>query len=285
MITPSQLGLLEDRWRRYTERFRKAGELRPMQQLKLEHSLRVAGEARAIASGEGWSGDDVRLAEAIGLLHDTARFPQFEIYRTFNDTESIDHGDLGARTLKEEGFLDGLSDEARTLILHSVQHHNKKELPRLLSAHEEKHLRLIRDADRLDIFFIGWEALNSGQIHDHPELMMNIDFAGPPSDIILDQFERGETLDYRQIHTLADRFVLLLSWMHDLSYAASRRLVCERNILDRFLDVLPVKTDRMLNGFDLTAVFLESDGHATSPEGTPPDGKADKKVDGRGQIR
>jgi hypothetical protein len=256
MIDPEQLDLLEERWSAYIDRFRKAGSLHPMQQLKLEHSLRVAAEARAIAAGEGWGAGDVRLADAIGLLHDTARFPQFEIYRTFNDTESIDHGDLGARTLEEEGFLDGLNDDACRLILHSVQYHNKKELPRTLHAHEEKHLRLIRDADRLDIFFICWDTLRSGQVHDHPELIMNIDFAGPPSDVILDQFERGETIDYRHIHTMADRFVLQLSWMHDLSYAASKRRVRDSGMLDRFLSVLPAKTARLLRCFEITADFL-----------------------------
>lgn len=285
-MTPETLQILESRWQTFVDRFRRAdGTLHPMQQLKLEHSLRVAADARAVAEGEGWPAGEAALAEAVGLLHDTARFPQFETYQTFSDADSIDHGDLGARTLAGENLLADLAEEPRNLILHSVQYHNKKELPRVLSAHEEKHLRLIRDADRLDIFFIGWEALHSGQIHDHPELMMNIDFNGPPTDAVLDQFERGETINYRHIHTMADRFVLQLSWMHDLSYAASRRLVCERDILGKFLDVLPVKTARLLNCFDLTAAFLESAGRADLPAGAPPEEKADKKVDGRGQIR
>lgn len=255
-MNSEQLILLEDRWRAYVDRFRTGGALHPMHQLKLEHSIRVSDDARAIAEGMNWTGGEVNLAEAVGLLHDTARFPQFKQYGTFSDAHSVDHGDLGFQTLEKENLLEGLPVEPRALILHSVQYHNKKELPRILSAHEEKHLRLIRDADRLDIFFICWHAIHSGQIHDNPEIGMNIDFNGAPSDAVLDQFERGEAIDYSSMRSMADRFVLQLSWIHDLSYDASKRIVRERGLLEKFIDVLPVKTPRLMNCFEKTAGFL-----------------------------
>ena len=38
----------------------------------------------------------------IGLLHDIARFEQYTKYKTFRDSISIDHGDLGVEILFEE---------------------------------------------------------------------------------------------------------------------------------------------------------------------------------------
>ncbi len=251
------LKTLSERFSDYVDRFRVDGVLHPMHQLKLEHSIRVSADARAIAEGMGWPTEEVNLAEAVGLFHDTARFPQFEKYKTFADADSVDHGDLGFQTLEKENLLDGLSDEPRDLILHSVQHHNKKNLPPELTAHEEKHLRLIRDADRLDIFFVCWHAIHAGYIHDNPEIAMGIAFDGPPTEALLDQFERGESIDYRNLHSMADRFILQLSWIHDMSYDATKRIVRERNILEKFIDVLPVKTDRLMNCFETTAALLE----------------------------
>ncbi len=255
-MTDSELQGIEQRWRMYVDRFRVDGQLHPMHQLKLEHTIRVAADARAIAQGMDWADGEVCLAEAIGLCHDVARFPQLLKYKTFSDADSIDHGDLGFQILDTGELLDGIAGEPRRLILHSVQHHNKKDLPRTLSAHEEKHLRLIRDADRIDIFFICWDSICSGAIHDHPEMVMHIDYNGPPSNRVLDQFERGEAIHYNDLRSLADRFVLQLSWMHDLSYAASMRLVRDRGILEKFIDVLPVKTDRLLRCFEATEAFL-----------------------------
>jgi len=255
-MTAETLNQLTQRFRDFTDGYRINGALHPMHQLKLEHTIRVAADARAIAAGMNWTNEEVCLAEAVGLFHDVARFPQFQQHHSFSDAETIDHGDLGFQTLENGNLLDGVEDEPRALILHSVQYHNKKDLPRILTAHEEKHLRLIRDADRLDIFFICWETIHSGHIHDHPEIIMGIDFNGPPTDAILDQFERGEKIDYRSMKSMADRFVLQLSWMHDLSYDSSKRLVCDRGILNKFIDVMPVKTDRLLNCFEKTAAFL-----------------------------
>jgi len=225
---------------------------------KLAHTLRVAEDARTIASGMNWPEHDVCLAEAVGLFHDIARFPQFKKFRSFNDSETIDHGELGFQTLEAGNFLEGLTAESRALILHSVRYHNKRDLPSALTAREEQHLRLIRDADRLDIFFICWESIHSGQVHDHPEIIMNIDFNGPPTDAVLDQFERSGPIDYRSMKSMTDRFVLQLSWIHDLSYDATKRLVRDRKILEKFIDVLPVKTDRLMNCFEKTAALLET---------------------------
>jgi hypothetical protein len=259
-MTPEILTRLTGRFRAFTDRYRIDGWLEPMLQLKLEHTIRVAADARAIAAGMGWPEEEVCLAEAIGLFHDIARFPQFQQYRSFSDADTIDHGDLGVQTLNSESLLDGIADEPRALILHAVQYHNKKELPPDLTAHEEKHLRLIRDADRLDIFFICWDSIKTGHIHDHPEISLNIDFNGPPTPAVMDQFERGDKIDYRCMKSMADRFVLQLSWMHDLSYDSTRRLVRERGILEKFIDVLPVRTDRLMRCFDKTAAVLSEVG-------------------------
>lgn len=250
------IDLLTQRFRDFTDGYRINGALQPMHQLKLEHTIRVAADARAIASGEGWPEEEVCLAEAVGLFHDIARFPQFEQYRSFSDADTVDHGDLGVQTLNSERLLDGVPAEQCALILHAVQYHNKKDLPRVLTAHEEKHLRLIRDADRLDIFFICWDSIKTGHIHDHPEIIMNIDFYGEPTPAVIEQFERGERIDYRRMKSTADRFVLQLSWMHDLSYAATKRLVRERRIIEKFAEVLPVRTDRLMNCFEKTTAFL-----------------------------
>ncbi len=255
-MTPEILTRLTERFRAFTDRYRMDGRLEPMLQLKLEHTIRVAADARAIAAGMNWPEEEVCLAEAVGLFHDVARFPQFKQHRSFSDAETIDHGDLGAQTLQSEPLLAGIAGEPRALILHAVQHHNKKELPPRLTVHEEKHLRLIRDADRLDIFFVCWDSIRTGHIHDHPEIIMNIDFNGSPTPAVMDQFERGEKIDYRNMKSMADRFVLQLSWMHDLSYASTKRLVRERSILNKFVDVLPVRTDRLMRCFEKTAAFI-----------------------------
>lgn len=255
-MTPDTLSRLTGRFLAYTDRYRQDLVLEPMLQLKLEHTVRVAADARTLSTRMGWPEEERCLAEAIGLFHDIARFPQFRQYRSFSDAQTVDHGDLGFQTLENEDLLDDVPARFRKTLLRAVQYHNKKELPQGLSEHEERHLRLIRDADRLDIFFICWESIRSGHIHDHPEIIMNIDFNGPPTDSVLDQFDRGEKIDYGCMKSMADRFILQLSWIHDLSYDASKQMVRDRDVLGKFIHVLPVRTNRLLSCFEKTAAML-----------------------------
>ncbi|MEI3508262.1 MAG: HD domain-containing protein [Bacilli bacterium] len=53
--------------------------------MKYNHSLRVQKLCKEIAEKTGYSENDIKIAEVIGLLHDYGRFPQWTEYKTFND--------------------------------------------------------------------------------------------------------------------------------------------------------------------------------------------------------
>jgi len=255
-MTQAELQKLETEWCAVVAGYEKDGNLEPLQQLKREHSIRVSADTRLLAEELEWPEGEVCLAEAVGLLHDTGRFPQYKKYRSFDDSQTVDHGDCGADALADIGVLGELAAEERDQILHAVRFHNKKHLPAELTEREEKQLRLIRDADRLDIFFVTYHAIKTGRVHDYPEVTINVDFDGPPTPQVLGQLERREPIDYRHLHSMADRFLLFLSWMYDLSFPPARRKIHDRQVIDRFLEIAPYKNDRMLRLFDEAATFF-----------------------------
>ena len=67
----------------YVATFEINGVLDAMSQLKVEHSKRVAENARLIAGYNGFSKSMVVLAEVCGLLHDIGRYRQLKKYGTF----------------------------------------------------------------------------------------------------------------------------------------------------------------------------------------------------------
>jgi HD-GYP domain-containing protein (c-di-GMP phosphodiesterase class II) len=81
-MTPEQLEKVRERFLAYVESFGTDEGLHPMMKLKRAHTLRVARLAREIAAEMGWSGEDVRLAEAAGVLHDVGRFTQYRDHAT-----------------------------------------------------------------------------------------------------------------------------------------------------------------------------------------------------------
>ena len=88
--------------------------------LKREHTYHVCDNitriARALSIDEG----SVLLAEAIALMHDVGRFPQYEEYGTFEDGRSVNHGVFGAETLSRRNVLERLPEHEKSLILQAV---------------------------------------------------------------------------------------------------------------------------------------------------------------------
>ena len=124
--------------------------------LKIEHIERVSQLAKQMAEKLKLSEEDIALAELIGLLHDIGRFEQIRIYHTFIDKKSINHGELGAKVLFEEGLIRKFieTDEFDEIIRLSIINHNRDDIEEDLTERQLLHAKLIRDADRTDIFYI-----------------------------------------------------------------------------------------------------------------------------------
>jgi hypothetical protein len=207
--------------------------------LKEVHTHRVREAAVAIATELGCGTADLLLAETIGLLHDVGRFPQYREYRTFKDAESVNHAARSVRVMVEGKLLDFLAEEERRLIIKSVALHNVYQIQEHLTARESFFLRLIRDADKLDIWRVFLE------YYDLPEeeraSAVGLGFSDNPecSSEILDAINEGEMINLVNVKTLNDFKLLQLSWIFDLNFGPTRRLFRERGYLNAFAAALP----------------------------------------------
>lgn len=113
---------------------------------KVEHTYRVVEFAEKISKSLDLSEDDINLAKICALFHDLGRFPQYALYNTFQDSESIDHGDESYKILKEINY-------DNDIVLKSVKYHNKYKLPDDMTEREKIFCDITRDADKLDIMF------------------------------------------------------------------------------------------------------------------------------------
>lgn len=120
--------------------------------LKNVHSRCVARESVRLGKKLGLRNGELRLAEIIGLLHDVGRFEQYARFRTFVDRISVNHAELGVRILTAAGILDVIRPDIRNVILKSVAWHNRPSLPDHETETILDHAKLLRDADKLDIW-------------------------------------------------------------------------------------------------------------------------------------
>ena len=120
--------------------------------LKEEHTLRVCKEILNLGKQLGLNENELYLSETIALLHDTGRFEQYARYKTFVDSQSVDHAVLGVEILEKNHILYSLDEPVQDFILRTILYHNRAALPQEETKTCLFFAKLLRDADKLDIW-------------------------------------------------------------------------------------------------------------------------------------
>ena len=228
----------------YVDTFRSAdGELLPMFQLKFDHSLAVAENARGIAADLGWPPGDVRTAEAIGILHDVGRFSQLHTFKTLSDRHSINHAEHSCEVIEQHGVLAGLAPDHRRLILDAIRNHNRIELPADLPASSLPFARLIRDADKVDIFEIFHDAVVNDRLGEHPELLVDMSADRPPNPDVIAYVRERRQCPFSMVKSINDFKLLQISWIYEIHYRPALTRIADRHVVERLARLLPDTPD------------------------------------------
>ena len=208
--------------------------------LKEDHSYRVCEETAELAAELGLDENQRRIADVIALLHDVGRFEQFAKYGTYNDGRSTNHSVLGLEVLGREKVLEEVDGYERELIEKAIEYHGRKELPSGLERECLLFSRLIRDADKVDIFYVVLDYYKL--LRDEPEkFKLELDFpdeAGYSAEVI-EKLMRGERIDHRKLRTLNDAKLCQLGWVYDVNFAATLRRIKQRGFLEKVFEFLP----------------------------------------------
>lgn len=207
--------------------------------LKVEHTRKVCGIMALLAEGEGLSGDETLVAGAVALLHDVGRFPQFRRWRTFRDSDSDNHARLGIEVIREQGVLDRLPAADRTLIEEAVRFHNLLALPLRFQSPTSQYIRLIRDADKLDIWRVFLEYFR--QPDDQRPSAVTLGFPDLPgvSPACVRELAAGRVIRLEDVRVLNDFKLLQISWVYDLNFRTSYSLLKQRGHIPALATTIP----------------------------------------------
>lgn len=209
--------------------------------LKEIHTGYVTTNARALARHLGCTAHDMALAEIIGLFHDVGRFRQYAVYQTFNDAASEDHAELGLKVLAEDvDFLERLTPEDADVVRFAIKYHNKKEIPPTKERRKAFFAKLIRDADKLDIYRVLLPFLTPDGAEKAPNFVPS-DAAQEVSPDFVADFAAGRQADYYRLSTHGDRKIVRLMWIYDINFVWTLRRIVERGYVDAFIDSIPAQ--------------------------------------------
>jgi putative nucleotidyltransferase with HDIG domain len=240
MMSEQALLDLKQWFEEYTTRLTSAdADIARNIKLKQEHTRYVALEILDIANSLSLQPAQCYLAETVALLHDIGRFEQYRRYRTFDDRRSCDHAERGVEILAREEVLESLAPETRSLICTVVANHNRAEIPEDSDERSAFFLRLLRDADKIDIWRVVTEHYRQQTRSRNRAIDLGLSDSPAISERIVEKLLAGTLAQSRDMKTQNDLKLLQMGWVFDLNFSRSFFLVKSRRYLEKILATLP----------------------------------------------
>ncbi|MBR4642192.1 MAG: HD domain-containing protein [Selenomonadaceae bacterium] len=208
--------------------------------IKEKHTGYVTANCVELAKFLKLSTHDTHLAEIIGLFHDVGRFRQYSIYKTFNDADSEDHADLALKVIDELDFFKELTASDYDLVKFAIQNHNKKTIAPTDDERKLLFAKLIRDADKLDIYRVLEPFLAQENVDKMPQFIKSRgNLVAEISPDFVENFVTGEQADYTKIRTNGDRKIVRLMWIYDVNFSWTMKKIVERGYIEKIVSNLP----------------------------------------------
>ncbi len=208
--------------------------------LKEEHSQRVRQEIILIGQRLNLPEQDILIAEVLGLFHDIGRFYQYQRYGTFRDDLSENHAELGVKILVDTNILNDLLKEEKDIIKNGILYHNLRKLPEDEDPRFLFFFKLLRDADKLDIWRIIINYYYKEQEHNHKSVLeLGLPDTPGYSDRSLDNLYSGQTSSSSAIKNLNDFKLLQISWVYDINFSPTFQEIKKRKYIDEIVSILP----------------------------------------------
>jgi len=225
-----------EEFKNYTNNYLEYGD---MITLKINHTFRVMNLCEQLAKNLNLNDEEIEVAKVIGLLHDIGRFKQWKEYNTFVDRKSIDHATLGVSILKENNYLRKFieTDKYDDIILDSIEYHNKFNIPDDLDEKKELFVKLIRDADKIDILYL--------YVTKEIDLDLDQEYF---SDTVYNTLINRKDIARKDITNKTDRLAVSLGFIFDINYKYSYKYLKDNDYYNKIIDIFEEKTkDSKLN--------------------------------------
>ncbi len=231
--------------------------------LKEKHTKRVCRNIIMLCRELNLDAQDTLIAETIALLHDIGRFKQFAIYRTFKDSASENHAALGIREIAKACVLTGFTKKEKKIIIKAVAFHNAAKIPADKDKKSVLFMRLIRDADKLDIWKVVTEYYHRKDKRPNPVLENDLPDDPVCSKKVIESLNLNNIVDIKEIKTLCDLKLLQISWVFDLNFLPAFKETGKHRFIDKIEKTLP-KTPQIAKAIQNARDYVNKKIAATS---------------------
>jgi len=253
----NELKALKDWFTKYAHEFQTENkDINKNLILKQEHTQRVCQEIVAIGKELHLNEGQLFLAEAMALFHDVGRFEQYTKYRTYLDMKSENHAELGVKVLNKNQVLKNIRAEERMLIEKAVFYHNRKDLPNDETEECLFFSKLLRDADKLDIWKVVTDYYQRKTGEENGAIVFGLPDTKDFSDDACNNLISRKLVDVNQIKCVNDFRLLQISWIYDINFVPTFRRIRERKYLEIIREFL-IESKKIDSALELALDYID----------------------------
>lgn len=210
---------------------------------KLDHTYNVVECSKYICNCLNLSDEDKTLAMIIALLHDIGRFDQALKFNNIRqDVIKYDHAAKGVELLFEKNEIRNYvdSDKYDDIIKTAIKHHSDYILKEDgMQDKEMLHLKIIRDADKLDSFRIKLVSSIYTMANINEEDIENSKI----TDKVFNDFMNELTIFSKDRKTGIDIWISYIAMVFGLEFECSLRKVKENDYINKLFNRFEYKKD------------------------------------------
>lgn len=204
--------------------------------LKTVHTYGVVKASEFLAKELKLDEENYNLAKLIALLHDIGRFEQTKMSKDVYDTADrtfFDHAEYGVKILFEDNLIRNFvaEDKYDNIIYKSILNHNKLKIQTNdLNDNELLHIKIIRDADKIDNFRV--------KLTESFKVLLgtsdtDIIFNAQISDKVYETFMNEELINVPDAKTCLDRWATYIAFIFDMNFKESLEYLNDNDLVNK----------------------------------------------------
>ena len=147
---------------------------------------------------------------------------------------------MGLKVIEELDFFKKIPAEDYEIVKFAIQQHNKKNIAPCDDERKILFAKVIRDADKLDIYRVLEPFLAQENIDKMPTFIKNKGkLIADVSPDFIENFVTGKQADYNKIRTNGDRKIVRLMWIYDINFSWTMKKILERGYIEKIVQNLP----------------------------------------------
>ena len=145
---------------------------------------------------------------------------------------------LGVKILKENNYIRKYIKDHKydKIIEKAINNHNKFQIEKGLSEKEELFTKIIRDADKLDIFYEAEEIFWKNEKEEIESSKI--------SEKVYNEFMSKRIIENSLKQNDLDKFIGIISFIYDINFKESLEIIKEQNYIKRIIERFDFKNQQ-----------------------------------------